>query len=56
MHLEKAEEGLNFNLEALKKVHCVDSEDLLSIVKCKLELANVRLTMINYLGEKVYDP
>ena len=56
MHLDKAEEGLLFNEEALKKVHGVESGELMSIVKCKHDLATVRMTMINYLGEKIYDP
>ena len=56
MHLDKAEEGLSFNEQALKKVHGVESGELLSIVKVKHDQANVRMTMINYLGEKVYDP
>ena len=56
MHLEKAEEGHLFNEEALKKLHAVESGELLSVVKCKQDQANIRMTMINYLGEKVYDP
>ena len=47
MHLDKAEEGLLFNEEALKKVHGVESGELLSIVKCKHDQATVRMTMIN---------
>ena len=56
MHLDKAEEGVQFVISALKAAHGTDSDDLLIIAHQKQNLCEVHLTKINYLGEKVYDP
>ena len=44
LKLDQAEEGLNFIIEAQKKMHDeMDSDDLLVVVKFKHELANMHL-------------
>ena len=55
MHRDKAVEGMQFNIEALKIAHGVESGDLLSVVKEKQDLSEVYLTNIDYFGEKTYD-
>lgn len=47
LNLSKAEEGLNFIIEAVKKVADVESGELLSVVKYQHELANLYLTMFD---------
>lgn len=45
LSLAKAEEGLNFIIEAVKKVAGVESGELLSVVKYQHELASMFLVM-----------
>ncbi len=55
LDLEKAEEGFNFVLETLKKVYDNESGDLLGVVKCKHNLANMHLMKLDYNNHKTYD-
>ena len=43
LKLDKAEEGFTYVIEALKKIHGIETEDLLSVVKFKHELASMHL-------------
>lgn len=50
-----AEEGMHFNIEALKVAHGVDSGRLLAVVNEKHELCKVRMAVLNYRGDTVFD-
>ena len=55
MNHDMAEEGMRFNIEALKVTHGVDSGQLLAIVNEKHELCKVRMAVLNYRGDTVFD-
>ena len=55
LKLDKAEEGFTYVIEALKKIHGIETEDLLSVVKFKHELANMHLQKVDTRNKKVYD-
>ena len=55
MKHDMAEEGMLFNIEALKVAHGVPSGQLLAVVNEKHELCKIRMAIMNYLGDLVYD-
>ena len=56
LKLDKADEGFKFIIEAQKKVCGLDTEDLMVVVKFKLELANMHLMQVDSRNRKIYDP
>ena len=57
LKLDQAGEGLNFIIEAQKKMHDEEdsTDDLLAVVKFKHELATMHLLQVDSRNRKIYD-